>query len=128
MDQGTDWGEASISFDQIATELGTTDLALVSEADTRYNLIDRVLRDVLGWAYGQISVEERAFGKDERYVDYVLRSADEVIVVEAKRYGLAFPSPTRRRKLKLSGSVLGVGATGEAIAQARGYSESQALP
>jgi hypothetical protein len=84
-----------------------------------------LLKEVLSWQHGTVNVEEAADGPRAGYVDYVLRVADEVIVVEAKKAGAAFPSPTRRKQLKLDGSVLGAGPIAEAIQQVKGYGESK---
>src|SRR5687767_1073187 len=97
-----DWGETSESFDKIEAFLASRDLAGANEAQTRYDIIDRIIREVLGWRHGQISVEEPNEGQRLGFVDYLLRGGDRTIVIEAKRYGAAFPSPTKRRKLKLS--------------------------
>lgn len=115
-----DWGDASEKYDEIRYNLAGRDLTDSNEAATRFDVIDRFLREVLGWQHGQIAVEEQT---DERegYVDYLLRVADSTIVVEAKKSGAAFPSPTRRSQLKMGGAVLGNGDIGKAIVQAGEY-------
>lgn len=118
----SDWGAASEPFDAIADFVSGKDLTDISEAQTRFDVIDRIIREVLGWSYGQVSVEER---DEHGYIDYTLRSGDLVLIVEAKKAGAAFPSPTKRKKLKLSGSVLGRGPIASAINQAEEYASSK---
>lgn len=113
-----DWGEASASFDELTAEVSTTDLTQENEAQTRYTVVNRMVREILGWPDPQVHVEERL---SNMFFDYVLRSGDETIVVEAKRYGATFPNPTKRRTLRLRGSVLGIGDVGNAIEQVRNY-------
>lgn len=120
MEKAKDWGEASEKFDAVKEFISGKDLSSSNEAQTRYDVIDRMIREVLGWQHGQVSVEEREVGAD-KYVDYVLRSGDYIIVLEAKRHGACFPTPTDKGRLKLGGSVLGTGEVAEAIKQAHGY-------
>src|SRR5450759_126437 len=120
-----DWAHASESFDELKQIVGTLDLASANEAQTRYDVIDRFIRDVFGWQPGQVKVEEHSAGVRRGFVDYVLRVADTTLVIEAKKIGAAFPSPTRKGRLKLSGSVLGVGDISTAIAQAEVYARAK---
>ncbi|MEO8436421.1 MAG: hypothetical protein ABI596_16095 [Pyrinomonadaceae bacterium] len=120
-----DWGEASEPFDRVKTFVTDKDLSNASEAQTRFDVIDRLIKEVLGWSHGQITVEERDEGETKGFVDYILRSGDHSIVIEAKKIGATFPSPTRKKLLKLSGSVLGSGAIYEAVVQARRYASSK---
>ena len=120
-----DWGEASEKYDEIRYNIVGHDLSSANEAQTRFDVIDRLIREVLGWQHGQIAVEEFSDGERAGYVDYILRAGDRTIVVEAKRAGAAFPSPTRKTQLKLSGSVLSTGEVGKAIEQAEGYAREK---
>jgi predicted type IV restriction endonuclease len=120
-----DWGEASQVFDEIQKFVAERNLSASSEAQTRFDVIDRILREVLSWRHGQIQVEEPTAGMRKGYIDYTLTSGDECIVVEAKKVGAAFPSPTQRKRLKLSGSVLGSGAINEAISQVQEYGRTK---
>ena len=120
-----DWGYASEPFDELKTEVGTLNLDSANEAQTRFSIIDRFIREVLGWQAGQIAVEEHSSGSRSGYVDYLLRVADSTIVIEAKKVGAAFPSPSSKGRLKLSGSVLGTGEIHAAIIQAIEYAESK---
>jgi len=116
-----DWGEASVSFDTIKEWIAGRDLIQESEAQTRFDVIDRLIKEVLGWRHGQIRVEEAEEDDRRGFVDYILRAGDASVVIEAKKIGAAFPSPTRRKALKMSGSVLGAPPISDALAQARGY-------
>ena len=104
-DFGRDWGLVSESYDVIKSFIDGRDLSKENEAQTRFDVIDRVIREILGWTHGQIKVEERALQTNVTYVDYILRSKDYTIIVEAKRAGAAFPNPTRKKQLKLSSSA-----------------------
>lgn len=118
-----DWGEASEYFDSIKTTVvKADDLYLANEAQTRFDVIDRLIKEVLGWGYGQISVEEHA---TPGYIDYNLRVGDASVIVEAKRIGATFPSPTKKRSLKINGSVLSSGEIAAAIVQAEKYALSK---
>lgn len=119
-----DWGEISERFDDLKAFVGDRDLSQINEAQTRYDVIDRMLREVLGWTHGSIIVEEYSSNDGKSgFVDYCLRSGDTTIIVEAKRAGAAFPTPTRKAKLKLDGSVLGEGEIAKAITQAKEYAQ-----
>jgi predicted type IV restriction endonuclease len=121
-----DWGAASERFDAIKSFVSEKDLVSANEAQTRFDVIDRMIREVLGWKHGQISVEEYTKGDEkEGFVDYLLRQGDSTIVVEAKKVGAAFPLPTQKLKLKLSGSVLGDGEIAKAISQAEQYARQK---
>lgn len=121
-----DWAEASERYDEIRSDLGERDLSDANEAQTRFDIIDRLIREVLGWRYGQIQVEEYNEGDSRRgYVDYLLRAGDSTVVVEAKKAGATFPSPTRKTQLKLSGALLGSGEIAQAISQADDYARDK---
>lgn len=121
-----DWGSASVAFDSVNESILSRDLSSANEAQTRYDVIDRMIREVMDWKYGSVTVEEYA-PSDEKmgYVDYLLISGDSIIVVEAKKIGASFPTPTINSRLKIGGSVLGVGEISSAISQARQYAESK---
>jgi hypothetical protein len=119
----TDWGEASPFFDGIHGFISGRDILLSNEAQTRFDVIDRLIREVLSWPNGQVRVEPHTTGRRRGYIDYILTSGDDKIIVEAKKAGAAFPSPTRRKQLKLSGSVLSSAPIGEAVQQAQEYGE-----
>lgn len=120
-----DWGEASEYFDSINKYIDNHDILLENEAQTRFDVVDRIIRDVLGWQHGQIRVEEPVSGERYGFIDYILTVADSIILIEAKKIGSAFPTPTKRRKLKLSGSVLGQGDIKKALDQAEYYARQE---
>lgn len=71
--QVIDWGVASEKFDEIKKSVDAKDLTIESEAQTRHDIIDRIIREVLGWKYGQIAVEEYDQGEKKGFVDYILK-------------------------------------------------------
>lgn len=99
-----------------------------NEAETRKKLVDEILEKLLQWTPDDIAYEERVSedGKTS-YADYILRTANTALLIEAKRIGKTFDvSPSRRRK-KLSGSILD-GEIGDAIRQARDYCRHHSIP
>lgn len=95
----------------------------VTEADTRVKVIDRILKEALGWP-------EDAFAREvsvhEGYLDYLLTYGKRhLALVEAKREGIPFEVPKTlraRRKYKISGSIKTNPAIKETIEQAHWYS------
>jgi hypothetical protein len=118
-----DWGQCSVIFDDLKVTIKDRDILIDSEAQTRFDIIDRIIKDILGWSHGQITVEPRTNANNRHYIDYLLRCGDNTILIEAKRSGAAFPSPTKKPQLKITGSVLGEGEIGDAITQAIGYAK-----
>ena len=86
---------------QIASELARcfTERAF-NEADTRHQIIDRLLHEVLEWPHANVSCEEHVH---PGYMDYVLRdhTGKAVILIEAKKEGAYFELPTRVQKSPL---------------------------
>lgn len=119
-----DWGEISEIYEQINKEAFSKNLENDSEAQTRFDVIDRIIKEVLQWQHGQISVEPHTTGVRNGYIDYVLTAGDKKIIIEAKKVGATFPSPTRKRQLKLTGTILGHGAINEALLQAEDYAKN----
>lgn len=99
-----------------------------NEAETRLKVIDKILFDILEWTHEDITVEERV-SEDSKttYADYVVRTANAAVVVEAKKIGIAFETVPKNRRIKLTKSNL-QGATGEAIIQARDYCRKLSIP
>ncbi len=120
-----DWGELEDKFLEIQKAAFNKKLQNESEAQTRFDVIDRVIKEVLQWKYGQISVEERNEVFGQGYVDYILRAGDNTIIIEAKKKGASFPSPTKKKKLKLTGTILGGREINEALIQAEGYASTK---
>ncbi len=117
------------NLNSIIVNFGQLELNNANEAETRKKVIDLVLEEVLGWVpIEDIKYEERA-GEDgeTKFADYILNTASTKVVVEAKRVGVAFDLPTKKRSASLKG-VLSQGATGEAIRQARDYARTLSIP
>lgn len=66
--------------------------AELNEADTRFQIIDRLLRDVLGWPNGSFKMESSTIAG---FTDYHLMrpNGKPVLIVEAKRTGVYFGLP-----------------------------------
>lgn len=61
-----------------------------NEAATRLKVIDRVLKEVLMWTDSDIKPEEHVTEDGlTTYADYILKTANIALVVEAKRQGQA---------------------------------------
>jgi predicted type IV restriction endonuclease len=106
-------------FLAIRPELEKVAKGLATESDTRLQVIDRVLIEVLGWPRDLIKTEPHG---QSGYVDYLLRSPDRALfVVEAKRHGtvLADTASSKLGKYRLGGKALNSAQDG--IAQARRY-------
>lgn len=120
-----DWGEVSELFADIHKRALDKTLENNSEAQTRFDIIDRLIKEILQWDHGQISVEPHTTGFKAGYIDYLLIAGDYKIVVEAKHIGASFPSPTRRKKLKVTGTILGSGEIKLALDQAEDYARNK---
>jgi predicted type IV restriction endonuclease len=93
-----------------------------SEADTRVKVIDRILKEVLGWKENQISREDKV---SAGFVDYKLSALDKpTLVIEAKREGIYFELPRKlenSRKYKISGALKSSPEVQSAIEQVQRY-------
>jgi hypothetical protein len=91
-----------------------------TEADTRANLIDRILTEVCAWPDDMIRREAHV---DSGYIDYSLLVRSRPYVnVEAKRTGVSFSFPlTASKTLSLSGPILSNRPLSDALKQVRGY-------
>ncbi|MBE0378214.1 P-loop NTPase fold protein [Pseudoalteromonas prydzensis] len=106
----------------------TIELHDSNEAETRKKVIDRIIEDILEWDDLDIAYEERVSEDGQTtYADYIIRTADTSILIEAKRVGITFQSIPKQKKVKLSGSIM-EGKTGEAIKQARNYCRKKSIP
>jgi len=100
-----------------------------NEASTRLKIIDDVIRQVLSWTVADIHPEERVSedGKT-KFVDYIIRTANTAIVIEAKRIGIAFElDAVSDRRVQLTPGFV-KGPMGDAIIQARDYGRSKSIP
>lgn len=120
-----DWGEVSEIFDDISSKAFSKELDNTSEAQTRFDVIDRIIKEILQWQNGQISVEPHTKGVRDGYIDYLLKAGDYAIIIEAKKVGASFPTPTKRKKLKLTGSILNSGEIKTALEQAEDYAKNK---
>ncbi len=99
---------------------------IVSETDARFQLIDRMLIEVLGWRRDGFRMEPKT---ESGYIDYLLSSGGRnLFVVEAKRTGKKLISTklTEHRFYKLGGAALRDAQDG--IAQAARYCASKSVP
>lgn len=108
-------------IESILAACKTLRLAEANEAATRLKVVDRVLREVLGWTDSDINPEEHVSEDGlSTFADYVLKTANVGVVVETKKVGAAFEMATSKRKEKLTKSFVS-GPLGDAIIQARDY-------
>lgn len=98
----------------------------LNEADTRHQLIDVVIHDVLKWPRSRTKCEQHI---NKGFADYVLmhRSGDPALIIEAKRTGYTFQIPLDQNSDKLSkyvpvSQLMSDSALAEVIDQVRSYS------
>jgi len=79
--------ETACSLSKKYPELGS-----LSEADTRHQIIDSILHDVLSWPRAAVACEEYIA---PGYADYVLTGSGEsqLVFIEAKKEGVSFTLP-----------------------------------
>ena len=105
----------------ILTSSSNLKLSDANEASTRLKIVDRVLREILGWTDNDISPEEHVSEDGSHtFADYVLKTGNVGVVVEAKKIGATFSNPTAKRKERLNKAFVS-GEVGDAIIQARDY-------
>lgn len=126
MNHHIDDGHKAIT--DLHNHLGDRSLVGANEAATRFQVIDKLLMDVLGWTKEDINVEDRVSEDGQTtFADYVLHTASTRVVVEAKKIGASFNLPSKRKSLLLGG-VLKEGRIGEAIRQCRDYCRGLSVP
>ena len=95
----------------------------VTEADTRAKVIDRILKEALGWPEDSFA---REIPIHAGYLDYLLTFGNRnLLLIEAKREGIPFDIPASlktRRRYKISGSIKSDPKIKDAIDQAQRYS------
>jgi hypothetical protein len=97
-----------------------------NEASTRFHIIDRLLKECLGWVPEDIAVERY---NESTYTDYELGRPAAQLVVEAKREGTTFVLPAGSSgRLRLRTVAESSAALGEAIAQATHYAQNRGIP
>src|SRR5437899_1320621 len=78
----------------------------ISEADTRANVIDRMLHEVLGWPREAVRRESHS---QAGFLDYKLLRGSPIAVVEAKAEGETFVIPYRKhsraQRMKIGGAL-----------------------
>lgn len=98
----------------------------VSEADTRANVLDRILHDILLWP--REAVHRETF-VNPGFLDYELRLGRPVVVLEAKASDATFVIPFQKqkgsRRLRLSGSLRGNSQLQDAVTQVQRYCVDQ---
>ncbi len=79
-----DIDSAKNRFDSIRPEIDSLIPKIETETDARFQIIDRLLTEVLGWHRSEIQTEPHAPGGG--YIDYLLSASNRnYLVVEAKR-------------------------------------------
>ena len=99
----------------------------VTEADTRVNLIDKILTTVLFWPESEISRETHA---ENGYLDYSLNvNGKNFVCVEAKKHGKSFifPKDKKRKYHKINGAFSKDTNVYLAVTQAREYCDNSAI-
>lgn len=103
------------------------EVSMRNEAQTRFDIIDKVLFDCLDWSRDEAKVERSVEGK---YTDYEL-GRKKIAVVEAKREGLSFNIPSgtiTNNKIKLSTLfALEKSNIKEAVLQAKNYCSERGI-
>ena len=84
---------------EILSNFSTLALQNANEAATRLKVVDRVLKEVLGWTDADIAPETHVSEDGlSTFADYVLRTANVGIVVETKKVGASFELPPSTRE------------------------------
>lgn len=114
--------------EQIYRSYRDLDLENANEAETRLKLIDHILFDILKWTHDDVQIEERISDDGtNKFADYVVRTANTALVIEAKRVGVIFSELSSRRRENLRGRIVS-GLTGASIRQARDYAVALGIP
>jgi hypothetical protein len=98
-----------------------------NEADTRFKVIDDTLTSILGWEKNDFECEERVSEDgNEFFLDYLIRTAQTSLLVEAKRAQSNFTKLPAVRRSALRG-VWMKGDVRKAILQARDYGRKRGV-
>lgn len=101
----------------------------INEADTRYRVIDGLLREVLMWQDIEVHNELHS---EVGYLDYCVGSPGSQFVLEAKRVGLGFELPVGLSSSVVSIPSISNGAAGKelrsALQQAARYAQERGIP
>jgi hypothetical protein len=98
-----------------------------NEASTRFQIIDRILGEVLGWPYEDIEVEVHV---DRKFSDYEIGHQYPSLLVEAKREGSVFELPVGFERDVVSISTFDTLSPNvkEAVRQAMDYAQQRGIP
>jgi energy-coupling factor transporter ATP-binding protein EcfA2 len=117
--------QAKEKFDQLYIELTQENLPIETEQETRFQIIDRVLMEILGWERAEIRMEPHT---DSGYIDYLITSGGcNRLVVEAKRTSTSLINTQQKDMAwyKVSGPALKFAAEG--LEQAKRYCTDTAV-
>lgn len=121
----SDYEAARDALEELAREFGA-DLGDRNEAQTRFEIINRIVEDGLGWERDEVEVEHRDNGG---IADYVLGQETRRAVIEAKREGRTFSlpagTPSPLTSLRVLCSDEDVSAD---VEQALGYAQTRGIP
>ena len=79
--------EAKQRFDNLYSEIRFRLAEIENEADTRFQIIDRILMEVLGWERTEIKMEPPT---EKGFIDYLLCA--EVAIASSSRQNVLTPS------------------------------------
>ena len=119
--------EALESFHRIESDVAAGEDGIVTEEDTKFQIISRIIVETLGWQHSAIRAEQN---HDNGYSDYVINDGQKPrILIEAKRIGLInvkLANQNQSRTLKLNGPALSNARSG--IVQATSYASPHGIP
>jgi hypothetical protein len=121
-----DYNECCANLDRLCEFFAST-RADRNEATTRSHLIDSLIYDCLAWPKRDVIPEIRMGGE---YADYTLFAPRAILVLEAKRQGIAFELPVSKTHVTYVLSSLCRGNTGlkAAVEQAAIYCHQRGIP
>ena len=116
---------ATQALSEIRNDAAGLDL---NEADTRAKIIDRIFREVFGWAELHIRREQKT--ASGTYLDYRLESSTNLFILEAKRSGVHFtvPKRTQPQVMRRSGGAAQNPSLHAALEQVVGYCRDEGVP
>ena len=119
--------EAMVTSKELIARLSDIRASGGNEADTRFKVIDDILVDVLGWDKADFETEPRVSedGADH-FLDYLVRTAQTVFLIEAKRAQVSFSQLPASRRAPLKGAWF-KGDLRRAIIQARDYGRARGV-
>ncbi|SDH60240.1 AAA domain-containing protein [Actinokineospora alba] len=108
-------------FEELRTEIADYGTSIITEADTRLKVIDRIFTEVLGWPHGSILTEDTS---SAGFLDYNFQVENRSrLIVEAKKdeRPLGVSNKPAKRGFLIKGPVFAEQAAREGIAQAIRY-------